>query len=204
MNLIIFGATGRTGTQLVQQALDAHHAVTAFVRNPAKFTLRHPNLHIAQGDVLSEIAVSTAIEGHDVVLSALSADQPEHRAQGMANILNGMKVHGVKRIIAIAGVGILQANDHLKIFETQQFPEQFKPVSLAHWEVCKLLVFSGLDWTFVCPPMIPDGPKTGKYTVKANYAPGGSGTITTGDLAHFMVHELSDNAFVQARVGISN
>lgn len=203
MNLIIFGATGRTGLQLVQQALDAHHAVTAFVRNPAKLAIRHPNLRIAQGDVLSEVAVSTAIEGHDAVLSALSADDPLHRTQGMLNIVSAMKTHGVSRILAIGGMGILRANEILKIYETNQFPAAYRPVSEAHWEVCKLLANSGLNWTFVCPPMIPDGPRTGEYVTKANYMPNNNGTISTGDLAHFMLREVVENSYLQQRVGIA-
>jgi len=203
MNIVIFGANGRTGAQLVQQALDANHSVTAFVRTPAKLSIKHPNLRIAQGDVLSALAVATAVEGHDVVLSALSATEGEQRSIFVSNIIAAMKQHGVKRILAIAGMGVLQANEHVKLFETTQFPEAYRPVSIAHWEACKLLVASGLDWTLVCPPMIPDGPKTGSYITKANYHTGGN-TITTGDLAHFMVREMADNKFVNARVGISN
>jgi putative NADH-flavin reductase len=71
MKLLIFGATGGTGRQLVEQALAQGHFVTAFVRNPAKFHVSHANLRVAQGDVLRYDTVEPAVTGQDAVLSAL-------------------------------------------------------------------------------------------------------------------------------------
>jgi putative NADH-flavin reductase len=76
MKLLIFGATGGTGRQLVEQALAQGHAVTAFVRNPAKFHVSHANLRVAQGDVLRYDTVEPAVTGQDAVLSALGVHPP--------------------------------------------------------------------------------------------------------------------------------
>src|SRR5215469_16411903 len=76
MKLLILGATGGTGRQLLEQALAQGHAVTAFVRNPAKIDRSHENLRVVQGDILDEKAVTTAIEGQDAVLSALGVRIP--------------------------------------------------------------------------------------------------------------------------------
>ena len=70
MKLIVFGATGGTGQHIVQQALAQGHMATAFVRNPAKFGVSHPNLRIVQGDVMDTVAVERAMPGHDAVLAA--------------------------------------------------------------------------------------------------------------------------------------
>jgi len=76
MKLVIFGASGKTGRQLVEQALTRGHAVTAFVRNPGKFRLTHANLQLAQGDILNYDTVEPAVRGQDAVLSALGVTPP--------------------------------------------------------------------------------------------------------------------------------
>ena len=72
MKLTILGASGRTGTHLVEQALAAGHDVVALIRNPAKLTLRHERLRITQGELTDEVAVEAAVRGADAVLAALS------------------------------------------------------------------------------------------------------------------------------------
>jgi putative NADH-flavin reductase len=76
MKLLVFGATGGTGRQLVQQALAQGHVVTAFVRNPSRFRMVHENLRVAQGDVLRSDTVEPAVSGQDAVLSALGIRPP--------------------------------------------------------------------------------------------------------------------------------
>ena len=76
MRLLILGANGKTGTQLVDLALARDHEVTAFVRSPAKVTRRHPLLQVIPGDPLSADELAEALPGHDVVLSALGVRPP--------------------------------------------------------------------------------------------------------------------------------
>ena len=91
MKLIIFGATGGTGRQCVDQALAQGHQVTAFVRQPAALTVQHPDLTIIQGDITDQDAVQRAIPGHDVVISALGTrGGPAVLPEGTRNILEAM------------------------------------------------------------------------------------------------------------------
>lgn len=76
MKLLIFGATGGTGRQLVEQALAQGHTVTAFARDPAKITTKHANLRVAQGDMLQPASIEAAVAGHGAVLSALGIRIP--------------------------------------------------------------------------------------------------------------------------------
>ena len=76
MKLLVFGATGGTGTQLVRQALEQGHTVTAFARDPGKIKLAHDKLRVVRGDILQPESVSTAVEGQDAVLSALGTRLP--------------------------------------------------------------------------------------------------------------------------------
>ena len=76
MKLLVLGASGGTGKQLVQQALGQGHLVTAFVRDPAKIEVPHPNLRVVRGDVLQPDTVEAAVAGQDAVLSALGTRLP--------------------------------------------------------------------------------------------------------------------------------
>jgi putative NADH-flavin reductase len=71
MKLLIFGATGGTGRQLVEQALEQGHEVTAFVRNPAKVTTKHEKLKVVKGNILDCHSVGAAVAGQDAIFSAL-------------------------------------------------------------------------------------------------------------------------------------
>ena len=71
MNLTAFGATGGVGREVVTQALDAGHNVRAYVRNPAKLDLTHPNLRVITGELTDHVAVRRAVRGADAVISAL-------------------------------------------------------------------------------------------------------------------------------------
>jgi putative NADH-flavin reductase len=76
MKLLIFGASGKTGRELVKQGLAQGHEITAFVRNPAKFSHTHQSLHVVQGDILRYETVESAVQGQDAVLSALGVHPP--------------------------------------------------------------------------------------------------------------------------------
>jgi putative NADH-flavin reductase len=79
MNLTVLGATGPTGTQLVEQALAAGHQVTALARSGQKVTITNPNLHVVEGDATDRAVVSQAVKGNDAVISVLGARGPGDR-----------------------------------------------------------------------------------------------------------------------------
>ena len=209
MKLIIFGATGLVGKQLVQQALFNKHHVKAFGRNV--FTtdyLETENLELVQGALFDEGEVFNAIKGCDAVISAIGGSMDgtdKTRTLGMKNIIRQMQKAGVKRIIGIGGLGVLNADESSLLVDKEDYPLEYKAVGLEHKKAYELLNESGLDWTFVCPPnIIQEGP-TGHYTTKADYPPEQNNyKINAGDLAMFMLNELGKNEYVKHRVGISN
>ena len=202
MKISLFGATGRTGRRILAQALARGDSVTCLVRETKRNAAVGAGLTLIQGDVLDAGSAAQAITGGDAVIVALKIPV-ENRIAAIDNIIAGMKRHGVRRIIAIGGSGCLQVDEQTRYHETATFPEIFRAGSIAHWEVCKRLMANDLDWTFVCPPDIPDGERTGKYIAQATYRPKGN-SIFTGDLADFMLNELSKNEFVKMRVGVAN
>ena len=209
MKLIVFGATGMVGKQLVQQALFKDKQVKAFGRNV--YTTDFPddkNLQRVQGALFDEQEVYHAIKGCDAVLSALGGGfdgSDKTRTLGIKNIIAQMKKTGTKRIIAIGGMGSLNADENTLIIDTPDYPPEYIPVGKEHQKVYEYLNESGLDWTFVCPPNIMNEGATGAYVTAAGHVPTPNKyQINAGDLAMFMLNELENNEYVKQRVGISN
>jgi len=110
MNVIVFGATGRTGKLVVQEALARGHQITAFARNPQALESARPNLLIVQGDILDSGSVARAVAGQAAVLCALGA--PAHRpgtavSEGTRNIVAAMKSSGVRRLVCLSAAGVV-------------------------------------------------------------------------------------------------
>lgn len=209
MNIIIFGATGMVGKQLVQQALFNGHHVKAFGRNVfTEFATDTKNLELIKGALFDEKEVATAIKGCDAVLSALGGGfdgTDKTRTLGIKNIITQMKKNNVRRIVAIGGLGVLNFDETSLLIDQENYQKEFIPVGKEHQKAYDYLNESGLDWTFVCPPNIINHEATGLFTTKANYPPEQNNyKINAGDLALFMLKELEKNEYVKQRVGISN
>jgi uncharacterized protein len=209
MNLIIFGATGMVGRQLVQQALFKGHHVKAFGRNVHTTDyLEKENLTLVQGALFDEKEVFNAIKGCDAVLSAIGGavdGTDKARTLGMKNIIKQMDKAAVKRIVAIGGRGVLNADENSLLIDQEDYPAEYVPVGLEHKKAYESLKASDLDWTFVCPPNIIDAGPTGHYTTKADYVPDKDNyRINAGDLSMFMLNEIEKNEYIKHRVGISN
>ena len=111
MKLVVFGASRGVGLKVVEQALEAGHVVTAFVRSPEKFGVKHPNLTVFKGDSMDAAAVEQAMDGHEAVISALGPTRPPvaHMMEISAkNIVAGMKKHGIHRLVSTTGAGVRQ------------------------------------------------------------------------------------------------
>jgi putative NADH-flavin reductase len=209
MKLIIFGATGTVGKQLVQQALFKDHHVKAFGRNVYTTDyLQTENLQLVQGALFDEKEVFNAINGCDAVLSAIggSVDGTDKaRTLGMKNIIKQMQKAGLRRIVAVGNMSVLNADDNSLLIDQDDYPAEYKAVGLEHKKAYELLKETDLDWTFVCPPNIIDAGPTGHYTTKADWLPEPNNyKINAGDLSMFMLNEIIKNEYVKHRVGISN
>ncbi|MES2431259.1 MAG: SDR family oxidoreductase [Bacteroidota bacterium] len=209
MQVIVFGATGQVGKQLVKQALYKGFKVKAYGRNVFTADLpKDDNLELVQGALFDEKQVYNAIKGCDAVLSALGGSPDGNdvtRSLGMKNIVAQMQKANVKRIIAVGGMGVLNAPDDTLLIDNPDYPKEFLPVGREHLKAYQILKASSLDWTFMgCPDLI-DADATGSFTVKAEYPPEPNNyKINVGDLALFMLKEVKANEFIHYKVGISN
>ncbi len=211
MNLIIFGATGLVGKQLVKQALYMGHHIKAYGRNVFTENLpENKELELIQGALFDEKQVLNAIKGCDAVLSALGGNfdgKDFSRSLGMKNMVAQMQKINVKRIVAVGNIGILNtsAEDATLIMDQPEFKPEYIPVSTEHFKAYNLLKASTLDWTLVCPPDIINAEVTGLFVTNADFPPTKNKyRVNAGDLAMFMLKEMTADEYLQHRVGISN
>jgi putative NADH-flavin reductase len=205
MRIIIFGSTGSVGQLLVEQALQSH-TVTAFVRNPSKIAVTHPNLTIAQGDVLDQSAVVRAIGGHDAVFCVIGAGRNgKIRSEGTRNIIHGMQQVGVKRLICQSSLGVGDSKGNLNFFwKYIMFGMLLKDAYRDHEEQERIVMKSNLEWTIVRPGAFTNGPLTGKYRHGFDgNAEGLTLKISRADVAHFLLKQLTDNRYVRKAAGQS-
>lgn len=196
MRLAVFGATGGTGRQLVEQAVGSGHHVTAVARRPPAITLRHPRLTVAECDVLEPEAVEAAVQGTDAVLSALGV---HHRAPttvystGTAHILDAMRAAGVRRLICLSSAGLtphagfppLQAL-LVKLIVNYLYPHVY--ADMRHMEA--QLQATAVAWTIIRAPGLTNGPRTGNYISTTNHHLPRQRSLSRADVADYILNHL--------------
>ena len=204
MLIALFGATGRVGGRFLEYALADGHTVRALVRDAGKLAPRH-GLEVVQGDVLDAPTVAAVIAGTDAVVSGLGgagvADPGEAQSQGMRNIIAGMARHGVRRVLGVAGGGILDSVEGGLRHDQPSFPAVFKLVSERHKQAWHAMRDSGLDWTMVATGDIVPGERTGVYRTLEDLLPEGGRRISVEDVADFLLRTLRDGTHLRKRVG---
>ncbi|HRN53487.1 MAG TPA: SDR family oxidoreductase [Gemmatimonadaceae bacterium] len=204
MHIAVFGGTGRVGSRVIEYALAEGHRVRALVRDPAKVAARQ-GLEVIAGDVLDPDDVARTIAGADAVISGLGGagvDNPgDAQSQGMRNIVAAMQRLGVRRVLGVAGGGILDSVHGGLRHDQPTFPEVFKKVSAKHKEAWQAMRDSGLDWTMVATGDIVPGERTGVYRTLEDFLPEGARKISVEDVADFLLMALRDGKHLQKRVG---
>ena len=207
MKLVIFGATGTVGCQVVQQALEQGHSVTAFVRNLSKLNIQHPQLSFAQGDVMDASVVEKAIQGQDAVICVLGSKNLKStiRSEGTQQIIQAMEKVGVRRLICQSTLGTGDSWNNLNFYwKYLMFGFILRQVFADHELQEDLVRNSNLDWTIVRPSAFTDGPLTGDY--RHNF-PSTDRNITLqisrADVADFILKQLSDQSSLHQTPSLS-
>ena len=205
--IVIFGATGGTGQELVTQALQANYSVTAFARSPEKLNVSDTNLKVIQGDVLNLEDLCRAVENQDVVLCSIGmppSDKSMLRTKGTVNIIKAMEKQGMNRLICQSTLGIGDS----KVFLPWHWKFIIVPLILKrafkdHEIQESKIENSKLDWTIVRPAALINGKKTGRYKHGFAYSDKIKVKVSRADTAHFMLSQIDDNQYLHQKVGVS-
>lgn len=210
MKITVFGPTGGTGKQIVEQALAAGYEVVAYARNPSKLDIENERLTVIQGELSDQASIENSVKGSDAVLSSLgprggSKDKP--LTLGMQNVIAAMKKQGVRRLIITSTLSAQDPKDKPD-FRTKAMVNLVKTTMHAAYEdivsVAETVRNSDLDWTIVRLAILNNRPKSGK--VRAGYV--GSGDVGTqirrADIAGFMLSQIGDAKYLREAPAISN
>ena len=206
MKIVIFGATGGTGIELVKQALGRGHAVTAFVRDPSRLAHHGEGLQIVTGDIFNLQNVSDTILTQDAVLCALGSRDLKSttvRTQGTINIINAMKQNDVRRLLVVSAMGVGESWQDLSLFNKVFFATLLKSSRVDHEAQEKAVKASGLDWTIIRPSGMVDTPGTGVYSM-GEHVRAKTSKIPHADVADLMLNELEAGSLLQKAVTITN
>ena len=206
MKVLIFGATGTVGCELVTQALEMGHTVTAFARDPSKLEIKHPSLEIIEGDVMDSAAVDRAVAGHDAVLSALGAGRKgQVRSTGTRNIIQAMQKSGTRRLVCLSTLGVGDSRGNLTfLWRYVMFGMLLRAAFADHVAQEDHVMQSGLDWTIARPAAYIDGERIGNYRHGFQATEKGlKHTISRADVADFVLTQLADDSYIRMTPGVS-
>ena len=206
--VLIIGATGGTGHELVAQALERGYAVTALVRAPSRLQVDHPQLTVIQGDVLDQGSVDAAMRGQEAVLSALGHKRffypTRILSEGTRNILRAMEAHGVPRLVCVTSLGIGDSAGRMGLYYTLFVIPVILPFYF--WDKTRqerLIARSDLEWVIVRPGALTNGDKRGRYRHGRKV---GSFLLTVrisrADVADFMLNQLESETYRRTAPGV--
>ena len=209
MRLLIIGATGGTGRELVRQALESGHEVTAFVRTPARLRVAHERLTVVQGDVLDRASVEAAVRGHDAILSALGHKRWFYPTRilsaGTANVLGAMEASGIRRFVCETSLGLGESRGRMGLYYTLFVIPVILP--FYYWDKRRqerLIRESRLDWVIVRPGALTNGRPRGTYRHGATVGHWlWTVRISRADAAAFMLSQVTSDRYLRSAPGVS-
>jgi putative NADH-flavin reductase len=202
VRILVLGASGATGREVVRQALAEQWNVTAFVRDPARLAVSGPTLHVVRGDVGDYAAVAAAVGGHDGVISTLGVSRPLHSdpivVAGIQNALRAMEEHSVSRLVYLSFIGVHESRPAagFVIRQVAKYPLRHE---IADHETKEALIrASGCDWTIVRAPKLTNGQPTDRYRhgediVARSLFP----VLSRADVAAFLLRQVRENSYVR-------
>ena len=205
MNVLVLGAAGRTGELVVKRALAAGHRVTAFVHDHTY--LEAADVQTIVGDVEDAVTVAAAVAGHDAVIDAIGGKTPykttELESKTARNVVDAMRVHGVKRLVVVSMMGIGDSKSQSPFwYEFLLQPTFLRGAGKDKSRMESVVAGSGLEYVIARPPLLTDDEPMGCIRVIGADATGHK--ITRGDLAQFLVDQLTCDDYLGQAVVVAN
>jgi putative NADH-flavin reductase len=207
--VVIFGATGGTGREVLNLLLRDGHFATAVVRRPALLSVRHERLTVVEGDVLRTETFEGSIAGADTVVSCVGARARKPTvvySQGVGGIVRTMNKHGIKRIVCISAGAVVVptgASGVAKFFIKNILQRLFANLYSDMLIMEDIVEASDLNYTIIRAPWLRSGKLTRQYRVSVNEQLWRPSKISRADLAHYIVSHLSDQNSFRSKVEIS-
>ncbi|MEG9862623.1 MAG: NAD(P)H-binding protein [Parvularculales bacterium] len=199
--IIIFGATGKTGYLAVRHAVQKEYKVTAFGRSVNKIDFDQSVIKI-QGDALSEEDVAKALSSQDCAIVCLGPANLKDQltlTKGAENIVRAMKQHNVKRVIFISAAGVGESWKQIAWYSKLFFKTMLKTIISEHAKEEYIFKESGLDWTAVRAAVLTN--KTSENSITASNTSMVK-TITREGLARFLIDQIGSTEFINQAITV--
>jgi len=208
--IIIFGASGRTGKQVVREAFNAGYEVSVVVRDSKDYIINNTQIKIIIGDVFQPETFEQALYGKDAVISCLGIKKRLPAvvySEGITNIMHSMQKAGVNRLMCItSSAEDMPENSSLltKFILNQILGRFFNYYYYADNKLMEsILRDSNLNWTLIRSPRLLNGLKTGNYRTSINEYLTHPTSLTHNDLADYIIYYMDDEKIFKSRVEIS-
>lgn len=205
MKVLVFGAGGRTGRAVVEQALAAGHEVTAFLHHSSDFDV--PGATVREGDAADPDAVQRAVEGQHAVIDTIGGKTPykdtDLESTAAAAIVAAMRQAGVRRLLATSMIGEGDSTANSPIY-TRILVSTFLHGAKSDKAAMESTVeSSGLDWVIVRPAILTDGPAKRNVRVFDPDTSDKAHSISRQDVAAFLVDQLTRDEYLGRSVTIA-
>ncbi|MBT2409582.1 NAD(P)H-binding protein [Streptomyces sp. ISL-12] len=209
MRLTVVGATGGVGREIVRQALDAGHRVTAVVRDPARLPVTGERLEVFRAELSDAGRLRPAVAGRDAVLSGLGArtwKEAGVTSRLTRTVLAAMAAEEVRRLVVVSASPLGPAADADGLVDRALRALLWKGLGDVYGDLRRMesdLAAGTADWTVVRPPRLLDEPGTGRYRKVVGGNPAKGRSLARADVAHAMLASVADPATVRQAVGIA-
>jgi putative NADH-flavin reductase len=207
--ILVIGANGGVGAEVVKLALQQGHEVTAIVRNPDRLKIRHDHLTIVKGDILQPETIRKSFEGKDIVVSAIGSNSRKATtlySEGNRNVLNAMKETGVKRafFISASGIEVNPSFNFVLQWATKNILQRLFKEMYKDLERMEAVIHnSDLNWTIVRPPRLTNAGTSGNYRISINRYLDQGKSISRADLAYFILANMHNDSIYKSTVEVA-
>lgn len=205
MKVILYGATGNSGSRILKELMARGHQVTVVVRDTTKV---QAGVASKQGDLSNVEAIAENIAGADVVVSAYAPphDNTDALVGVTERLVAAVKKAGNVRLIVVGGAGLLEVAPGVSLLSSGHLPEAWVPIATSHSKAQKVLAASDVNWTYFSPAAyFEPGERTGKFrlgTKELIANAKGESRISMEDYAIALVDELENPAHERASFSI--
>jgi uncharacterized protein len=216
MKLALFGANGMAGSRIANEVLKRGHELTAIVRDLSRFSIPTTlAANVVVGNIIDPVNVAELVKGHDAVISTVGPGADEASDPILAqdvikaanSLIEGLTLAGVRRLVVVGGAGSLEVVNGVRFIDTPDFPDIYRPASLAHCEALKIYQTCDLDWTFISPAaFFEPGERTGKYRIGSDQLlvdERGESRISAEDYAIALLDEVERPQFIRRRMTVA-
>jgi uncharacterized protein len=207
MNVVVYGATGQSGSEIVKELVRRGHKVTAVARKVDSLQ-GQPGVTAKADDLSNVDGIAAIIKGSDAVVSAYAppADQTDALVDVTRRQIEAVKKAGGPRLLVVGGAGLLEVAPGVTLIKSGHLPAEYLPIATSHEKALGVLRGSDVNWTYLSPgAFFVPGERTGKFrlgTKELIADAKGESKISFADYAIALVDEVEKPAHTRASFSV--